>query len=258
MLRPIITLTTDFGHGSAYVAQMKGVLLSALPQARLIDITHDLPPQSIKHTEVLLRSTAFAFPLGTVHLVVVDPGVGTARRGIAVETDSLRFVGPDNGVLGSLATRPDARVVELNRSEFFREPVAPTFHGRDIFAPVAAELAGGLALSDVGTLIPDPKSSNLPKYRVDGSTIHGEILAQDRFGNLLTNLPGNQISRDTPPTIGEYHTQWVRTYGEGAEGSLLALLGSDGYLEIAVRNDSAANYLGRDVVGTEVIASTVG
>src|SRR5687768_15831145 len=137
---PLIALTTDFGAGSAYVAQLKGVLLSALPEARLLDVTHGVPAGSIREAELVVRAVAFALPLGTTHIVVVDPGVGTPRRGIAVHAAGMTFVGPDNGVLGIPAAMPGARAVTLDRPHLFREPVAPTFHGRDIFAPVAAEL----------------------------------------------------------------------------------------------------------------------
>ena len=240
MTPPLIALTTDFGVSSPYVAEMKAVILSALPTARIVDVTHAVPPQSIRHAEVVLRATAFAFPLGTVHVVVVDPGVGTARRGIAVESRGLRFVGPDNGVLGIALAAPEARAVELDEPGFFRHPIAPTFHGRDIFAPVAAELAAGLCLSDVGSAIDDALPSALPKpIHADGQW-RGEVLAADRFGNLTTTIPGDALKAAAWVRVGERVAQRVMTYGEASHGELLALVGSDGYVEIAVRDGSAA------------------
>ncbi|MEE8409147.1 MAG: SAM-dependent chlorinase/fluorinase [Myxococcota bacterium] len=249
MTSPLIALTTDFGAGSHYVAQMKGVIYSALPAARIVDVTHAIRPQSIRHAEVVFRSTAFCMPLGTVHVVVVDPGVGTDRRPIAVTAAGMTFVGPDNGVLGLALKQDGARAVVLDRRSFFREPVSPTFHGRDIFTPVAAELAAGLALDDVGTPIDDAIPSTLPAVAKHANGVTGEVLAADDFGNLLTNIPGRYIG-----AIGDSWTvrvdgrvaERVRTYGEGPAQTPLALVGSDGYLEIAVRDGSAVALFGTD------------
>jgi S-adenosylmethionine hydrolase len=241
----IVTLTTDFGSGSPYVAQMKGVLLSAARDVTIVDIAHDLPPYAIADAEVLLRSTAFAFPLGTVHVVVVDPGVGSARRGIAVSLKGCFFVGPDNGVLGALATHPGAHVVSLDKTALHRTPTAPTFHGRDIFAPVAAELAAGVGLSVVGTPVVDPTPSTLPQYaEADG---FGVVLTADRYGNLTTNIPAQGV-RDV--SINRQTLRWVRTYSDAKPGELIALSGSDGYVEIACREASAAERIQR---GTKVV-----
>lgn len=235
---PLIALTTDFGTTSGYVAQVKAVLLSSVPSARIVDVSHDVTPHSVREAELLLRGVAFAFPVGTVHVVVVDPGVGTARRGIAVRARGLTFVGPDNGVLGIALVAPGAECVVLDRPHLFRAPVAPTFHGRDVFAPVAAELAGGLALTDVGTPIGDAAPSTLPLPRITPSRVEGEVLGADRFGNLLTNIPGRFLRQRV--TAGGRPAHVVRTYGEGPSGALLALVGSDGYVELAVREGSAA------------------
>ena len=151
MGRPIITLSTDFGSRFSYVAEMKGVILDALDgDVELVDVTHDIEPQSIAEAELVVARLLETFPLGTTHLVVVDPGVGTDRRPIAGSWRSHHFVGPDNGIFGRILNAEDAHAVELTKRHLFREPVSKTFHGRDIFAPVAAALAGGLALSDVG------------------------------------------------------------------------------------------------------------
>ncbi len=247
-VKPIIALTTDFGVGSPYLAQMKGVLLSAIPDATLVDVAHELPAYDLRAAELLLRSTAFAFPTGAVHLVVVDPGVGSERRGIAVQVRGCFFVGPDNGVLGALATHPDARVVSLDVRALHRTPTAPTFHGRDIFAPAAAELAGGLTLDDVGTRITDPVPSTLPRPREQGGVIHGETLGADRYGNLTTNILAKHLGS---VTVAGKQLRTLRTYAEAGPGELFALAGSDGYVELARREASAAAELGAR--GTPVI-----
>lgn len=247
--RPIIALTTDFGVGSTYVAQLKGVLLSALPAACIVDACHDLPPYDLRAAEVFLRGVAFAFPLGTVHLVVVDPGVGTARRGIAVQARGTFFVGPDNGVLGQAIAEPDSRVVVLGAPGLAREPVTSTFHGRDVFAPVAAELAGGVGLEQLGTLIRDAASSGLPRPRVEKDEIVGEVLAADRFGNLTTNIRARDVPPEWRVRAAGRDAVRARTYGEASPGILLSLAGSDGFLELSVREASAARLLGgeRDI-----------
>jgi S-adenosylmethionine hydrolase len=244
MSRPVIALTTDFGPSSHYVAQMKGAILSALPVVRFVDVTHAIAPQSVRHAETVLRSSAFCMPLGTVHVVVVDPGVGTGRRAIACTARGLTFVGPDNGVLGVALAEPDAKVVALDRPELFREPISATFHGRDIFAPVAAELAAGVALEEVGSPIDDAVGSTLPDPTTSEDSAAGEVLAADAFGNLLTNIPGDAIGDGWSVRVGDREALLVGTYEEGDFGDLLALVGSDGYLEVATRNDSAALELG--------------
>jgi len=256
MSRPIVTLTTDFGLDSPYVAQMKGVLLSNGRDPQLVDITHLVPPQSIRHAEVMLRAAAFAFPLGTVHLVVVDPGVGTPRRAIAVEARGMRFVGPDNGVLGLALAEPGARAVVLDHAEIFLHPVSATFHGRDVFAPVAAELADGAALTEVGTLIDDARPTTLPAPRVEAGEVHGEVLIADSFGNLLTNIPAALAAAVTHIEIAGHPAERVRTFGDGPRGTLLVIEGSEGFLELAIRDGSAASLFGGAHQGLEVRCRT--
>jgi len=248
----VIALTTDFGWGSAYVAQMKGVLLSATPDCRIVDISHSIKPQDVQETALLLRGTAFSLPLGTVHLVVVDPGVGTDRRAIAIKAKGMFFVGPDNGVLGDIAALEGAEVVHLNKPEFFREPLSTTFHGRDIFAPVAAELAAGLELTDVGTVVTDPHPGLLGTPSRNDTTFIGQVLGPDSFGNLMTNLPGNSIDQTKPISLNDMDIPWVQTYAEAQKGELVVLLGSDGFAEIAVRDGSALEKLGPSVVGAGI------
>jgi S-adenosyl-L-methionine hydrolase (adenosine-forming) len=254
MPAPLIALTTDYGSGSTYVAQLKGVLLSALPDARLLDVTHDVAPQSIREAELVMRSVAFALPLGTTHVVVVDPGVGTSRRGIAVRAGGMTFVGPDNGVLGVPLARPDALAVVLDRPHLFREPVSRTFHGRDIFAPVAAELAAGLPLDEVGTPITDALGSTLPAPSIEKSRVRGMTLGVDRFGNLMTNVPAARVAGWRVELAGRVVPR-VETYAEAEPSRLVALAGSDGWLEIAVRDGSAAALLEGRGVGLEVVCS---
>ncbi|HET6343353.1 MAG TPA: SAM-dependent chlorinase/fluorinase, partial [Myxococcota bacterium] len=182
MSLPLITLLTDFGWGSSYVAQLKGVILSSLPEARVVDVSHAVTQHGIREGELLLRGTAFAFPQGTVHVAVVDPGVGGARRPIAVASRGMWFVGPDNGLLAGPLAQRGARAVVLDRDDLFRKPVAPTFHGRDIFAPVACELAAGLTLEDVGSPLTNPVASTLPAPVLDATHVLGETLLADRFG----------------------------------------------------------------------------
>jgi len=240
---PLIALTTDFGSGSPYVAQMKGVLLSALPEARLVDVTHDIPAHSIRHAEIVLRASAFAFPLGAVHVVVIDPGVGTDRRPIAVQAAGVTFVGPDNGVLGVAIKQKSAVAVVLDRPEFFRAPLTSTFHGRDLFAPVAAELAAGMPLTEVGSVIGDARASTLPEPIVDGDTVRGITLVADTFGNLMTNIPADLCGPAPEVRVAGRRARWARTYGDAEQGELLALSGSEGFIELALPRQSAAREL---------------
>lgn len=244
MSAPLVVLSTDFGVGSTYVAQVKGVLLSACVELRIVDATHALPAFSVRHAEVHLRGVAFAFPLGTVHMVIVDPGVGTQRRPVAVQSRGMFFVGPDNGVLGQVSQAPGAQTVVLDRTELFCHPVAPTFHARDVFAPVAVELASGLPLGEVGSPISDAQSSTLPSIFATSAEVCGETLTADVYGNLTTNIPAQAIAEDWHVFVEQHKTRRVATYGYAQPSELLALVGSDGYLEIAVRNGSAQQRLG--------------
>jgi S-adenosylmethionine hydrolase len=241
---PIVTLLTDFGAGSGYPAQMKGVILSLLPGATLVDLSHEVPRHDVLAGALLLEACAPRFPASAVHVAVVDPGVGTARRPLSlVDGSGRRFVGPDNGLLtpfldgGRIHVIADRKVVP--------GPFSATFHGRDVFAPAAAWLAGGGAVEDVGPAIADPVRLEwkLPERR--GGEIHGECLTSDSFGNVLTSirdldLLGGQAEVD----VAGRRARFVSTYGDGRPGELLALLGSSGRLEISVREGNAAQLLG--------------
>lgn len=254
MSRPILAFLTDFGLGWTYVAQMKAVALEALETAELVDVTHAIPAQSVRTAELALRSVAFRMPVGTVFVVVVDPGVGTQRRPIAIRAAGRTFVGPDNGVLAIAARQPGARAVVLDRQELHRTPVSPTFHGRDIFTPVASELAAGVALDQVGSSIAVTElvDTTLPHPVVRAGQVRGEVVAVDDFGNLLTNVATSLLGEAWQAQLAEWPAQRVSTYHEGPSNCLLALAGSDGHVEYAVRDGSAKDLTGADV-GTAVV-----
>ena len=236
----IITLTTDFGLKDAYVGTMKGVILSIFPQARLVDITHEVEPQNILQARFLLRNFISYFPKGTVHLVVVDPGVGSERRPILVESQGQFLVGPDNGVFTDFF--PDsAGIFHLNKSEFFLEKISQTFHGRDIFAPASAHLASGREPEEMGEPITDPVSFPFPKPEKQGNLLLGEVIYIDRFGNLITNLSGEEIPENALIRIvGKEIPGLSKSYAQHSPGTLLAIIGSSGFLEISLANDNAS------------------
>ncbi|MEO1175006.1 MAG: SAM-dependent chlorinase/fluorinase [Myxococcota bacterium] len=250
----LLALSTDFGADSTYVAQLKGVLISRAPGIPIVDVSHSLPVHNIRAAEVFLRAVAFAFPIGTVHAVVVDPGVGTERQPIAVQVKGMSFVGPDNGLFGRLIAIKGSKVVCLDRTHLFRTPVAPTFHGRDIFAPVAAELAAGTPIESVGSEIADTVPSTLPVASVVGALHYGEILASDRFGNLTTNIQCRAGAGYRVEVEGhDKPVPWVQTYGEVERGALVALAGSDGFLELARREQPAGLRVGARVTAETVL-----
>ena len=231
---PTITLLTDFGTADGYVAEMKGVLSTLAPGASIMDLTHDIPPQDVEAARMALARYWRRFPLGTVHVAVVDPGVGTERAAIAVSSGGQFLVGPDNGVLSPALFAMDADVVSL--------PVptnaADTFHGRDIFAPAAAALANGAPLYSIGEPWPNAVRRRTPeaRRRPDGGIV-GEVLTIDRFGNALTNLvtrTGGVVQ------VANQRIEISATYGDANVGEALAVVGSTGFVEIAVRNGHAA------------------
>jgi S-adenosyl-L-methionine hydrolase (adenosine-forming) len=239
---PLITLTTDFGDG-AYVAQMKGVILSLMPEARLVDVTHHVGAGDVREGAYLLECTVPAFPEESVHLAVVDPGVGTERRALAVRFARRTLLGPDNGLLTAFLGVAD-EIREITAESLFLPEVSPTFHGRDIFAPVAVHLAAGAALASVGPELLSPPVT-LPELRAEGS--EGLILHVDRFGNLITSFP-SEILIDRPDAIltgpeGAVSQRAV-TFGEAEPGVPFLYSGSGGRLEVAVAGGSAAKILG--------------
>jgi len=258
----IITLTTDFGLADAYVAAMKGVILGINPQVRLVDICHSIKPQNIPQAAFVLSTAYQFFPRGTIHLVVVDPGVGTGRRAVILKTPQAYFVAPDNGVLSyvlrQFSTEPPTahsqqveleaglEAVAITNPGYWRSPVSATFHGRDIFAPVAAHLSLGVPPADFGEAITSLAALPLPRpHPAEDGTLVGHVLHIDTFGNLITDIR----TEDLPGTgqaivieTGSYSISGLsRTYAEGQD--LLALVGSSGHLEISLKEGDASAFL---------------
>jgi len=262
----IITLTTDFGLKDPFVGIMKGVILSISPDARLVDLTHDVEPHDVVAGALALESAVPFFPAGTIHLGVVDPGVGTDQRAIAIRCGGQFFVGPDNGLFDLAISelsyngsptdrkRDEVRIVQLTNADFFREPISDTFHGRDVFAPVAAHLASGLAFDDLADGADVPVESlarlHLVPLKYEGSSAcFGEILACDRFGNMITNVRQSDLPSDSGMVRIEFDDGSAidglsRTFGDVASGGALAYFGSAGRLEIGVREGSAKESFG--------------
>jgi len=237
-MRPIVTLLTDFGTADGYVAEMKGVILSGAPGTDVVDLSHDIPPQDVHAARLAVARYWHRFPPGTIHLAVVDPGVGTERAALVVASDERFLVGPDNGVLSPALLRPGAVALTLNVPKV----TSPTFHGRDVFAPTAAALARGEPFDLLGTLQTSPLVLRTPEpvREVDGG-IRGEVIAIDRFGNAVTNIV---VRQPGTVTVGTHEVPLKRTYGDVVTGLPVALVGSSGLLEVAVRDGSAALRLG--------------
>jgi hypothetical protein len=253
----IISLLTDFGGPGAAVAEMKATILGLAPHVQLVDIGHTIAPQNLGEGARALGRTAFYFPPGTVHIFVVDPGVGTSRRPMAAQLGPYIFVGPDNGVLTLAIERAEAaghtpRFVHLDRPEYWRERISHVFHGRDIFAPVAARLSNGLPFEAVGTPFTDPVRLNFPKPQRMADGLAGEVnFVVRHFGNIFTNISAPDLDAlGVDPATVHVHLAGieirglVRTFGERAPGDLVALIGSDDELIIAEVNGHAADRLG--------------
>jgi S-adenosylmethionine hydrolase len=246
-MRPsgIITLLTDFGQRDGYVAAMKGVMLGLHPAATLIDLSHEVDPQNVQAGAFLLQTHFRYFPLGTVHVAVIDPGVGSERAALACYAGGHVFVAPDNGLLDFCLDFPDQQAVGLTQKKFWRETISSTFHGRDIFAPVAAHLSRGESLLNLGA--PFELQRRLPalECRMEGKTLHGQIAYIDRFGNLITNISEprlREFSQGQPVTImlaGNLIGGLSQTYSDAPPHAPLALIGSFGFLEISVNFGNA-------------------
>jgi S-adenosylmethionine hydrolase len=250
MARPLIALLTDFGLRDHYVGTMKGVMLGICPEASLVDISHDVAPQDVMGAALELGAAYQFFPSGTIFLVVVDPGVGSTRRGIAVEAGGYRFVAPDNGVLSIVLDRTAlSRAVELTALQFARPPISKTFEGRDRFGPAAAWLAAGVELTALGRPASSLVRLDVPLPRATAAGIDGEVLRVDRFGNLITNIDqatlGKLSGGITVQIASHVIPGIVSTYAEAKAGELCALVGSSDHLEIAVNGGSAAAMLGQ-------------
>lgn len=275
-LSPPIVLTTDFGLSDAYVGVMKGVILGINPSATIIDLTHDISPQDLRHGSFVLGTNHSYFPDGTIHVAVVDPGVGTPRKAMVLQTPTATFVGPDNGLFSELVkpylpSLPSANILgpavalpprlqawELQNPEYRLHPVSNTFHGRDVFAPAAAHLSLGLSPAAMGPSLPEIIYRPLPEPATQAGAIVGEVIYVDRFGNLVTNISARNFDQANA-TLASARTdisnriilRVSRTFHDPDRGGqdqpdglpLLVLLGSNGYLEIALRDGNASRSL---------------
>ncbi|HET6670527.1 MAG TPA: SAM-dependent chlorinase/fluorinase [Pyrinomonadaceae bacterium] len=248
---PIITLLTDFGITDYFVGSVKGVILTLNPQAHIVDLTHDIAPQDIEAAAFTLLAAYKSFPAGTVHVAVVDPGVGSTRRGIVVEASEQHFVGPDNGIFSYIFERESQfKVYELSNAKFFREPISSTFHGRDIFAPVAAALSNGVKVVKLGGQVSDPVRLAPLSLEQQGSRLLARIIHIDRFGNCVTNITPEVLTQkmiDAGAHLlvkGKKITSFRNFFAEsGSRAHLFGVWGSAGFLEIAISNGSAAKFL---------------
>lgn len=258
----IVTLITDFGLRDHYVAMIKGVILSINPDAKLVDITHSIRAGSILHAAGLIRETFPYFPKGTVHVAVVDPGVGSERRVIGIEASGHLFVGPDNGIFWPVIEGYKApRIVHLTRGSYFLEHITYTFHGREVFAPVAAHLSKGSNLRLMGSPIKDPVKLDSPLPRKIGEILYGQIMRIDNFGNLITNIYRKELevfleSAKPVVTIGNLEIKELNhIYAEADKGEPLALINSSDLLEVAVNLGRASEYIGlhsEEIIGASV------
>lgn len=248
---PIITLTTDFGTSDHLVGTMKGVILNINPAVRIVDLNHHVTPFDLLDGALSIANAYRYFPARTIHVVIVDPGVGTNRRPLLVNGEKQYFIAPDNGVLSMIFERESCLVRHITSEHYFLNPVSPTFHGRDIFAPTAAWLSKAFQVEAFGEEITDPMRFTVPKAKPAGQAVKGIVLRVDAFGNLMTNL----TSEDVPAAAVESGTiklsvagkeirKFAQTFALGTPGEPIAIFGSAGYLEIAVNRGSAARTLG--------------
>ena len=252
---PIITLTTDFGVNDHFIGAIKGVILGIAPEAQIVDISHAVQPFDILDGALTISQAYSYFPSETVHMVIVDPGVGTARRPIILTADRHRFVAPDNGVLSLIYDREERiSVRHITAEHYFLQPVSQTFHGRDIFSPVAAQLSKGLDADKFGEEVTDYVRFAAPRPKpVDERTLRGVVLKVDRFGNLITNI----TPQDAPQLFGAapgafkiaigtkaQATRICSNYADGAPGEVFGILGSMGFLEVASNRGSAFQLMG--------------
>ena len=251
----VITLLTDFGLQDGYVGVMKGVIWKIAPQAQIADLTHEIPPQDVFEGALTLARCVPFFPAGSVHIAVVDPGVGTSRRPIAARLGDQTFVGPDNGLVTLLLEKAERKgqeiqLIHLDQPRYWREQVSSTFHGRDVFAPAGAHLANGLPLSMLGTPIDNPVRLDIPEPERTPQGWRGQILHIDHFGNCSTNLGMEQLTRLRPAMIKikeRIINGVVKSFGEGQPGELVGLIDSDDRLAISMVNGSASHLLGAQV-----------
>ncbi len=249
----IITLTTDFGTKDPYVGIMKGVILSINPDVHIVDITHEIEPANILEAAYILKEAYRFFPKGTIHVGVVDPGVGGDRRPIAIKTGGSFFVGPDNGIFWPIIAQSEVyQVIHLINKEYLLPEISTTFHGRDIFAPVAAYISRGVDIDDMGALVHDPVALELEKPIFLKDRIIGQVIRKDRFGNLITNISEQDIIKQFASKhglvveIGNINISCIsKAYSDVGAGELLALIGSSGFLEISANMARASDIIGK-------------
>ncbi|MBI2390416.1 MAG: SAM-dependent chlorinase/fluorinase [Deltaproteobacteria bacterium] len=254
MPRPICLLT-DFGHRDPFVGVMKCVIAAIAPSARVIDLVHDLPPHDVRAGAFALKSALRWLPPRAIVVGVVDPGVGTARRPIAIDTARATFVGPDNGLF-THALEEGAEVRLLRDRRFFLEEVSSTFHGRDVFAPVAAHLARGVAVARLGPRVPDPVRLPLSEPRRDARGVHGEIVTIDRYGNAITNVPNEWVAPAAKVRVRRRSMTTAAAYGAVPAGAPVAVPSSGGTLEIAIHGGDAREELGLSVGDAVVVVQS--
>ena len=259
-MTPIITLTTDFGTKDSYVASMKGVILNINPDAKIIDLSHEISPQDIIEANFFVASACPYFPEGTIHVIVIDPGVGTPRLPLAIKVGSHYFIAPDNGVLTLLMEEigyDQIRVIENSKIMF--ENISKTFHGRDIFAPAAAHLSNGFSFADIGKKIDELMKIDIPKPVLSGDSIVGKIIHIDKFGNLITNIKSNMLSysKKSEIKIKKLQLNGINNiYDDVRSGKALSLIGSSGYLEISINQGNAKDILCAKI-GEKVVVKTI-
>ena len=251
MADPIITLTTDFGTSDHLVGSMKGVILNINPAARIVDVNHSVVPYDILDGALSIANAYRYFPPRSIHVVIVDPGVGTERRPIVVTGEKQFFVAPDNGVLSMIYERESCTARHITAEHYFLNPISPTFHGRDIFAPTAAWLSKTFQTEAFGEIVTDFVRFTMPKAKSTGQSVKGVILRVDVFGNLMTNLTAEDIPAGALgggsiklSVNGKPVVKFGQTFASGNAGEPIAMLGSAGYVEIAVNRGSAARMLG--------------
>jgi hypothetical protein len=235
-----ITLLTDFGTADGYVAAMKGVIASIAPSVIVDEASHDLPAGDVHAASWALATYWHLYPPGTVHVAVVDPGVGSSRRALAIEVAQRIIIAPDNGIVtGVLRQSPLSRTIEISNPALMRGVISATFHGRDVFAPAAAHVAAGMPLHELGPTVPDPFLLSTTQPARDGTGIRGTITHVDHFGNLITDIPGDVVAGGYVVVQGRMRVPVARTYSDVAVGDGVALIGSGGFLEVSVRGGSA-------------------
>jgi S-adenosyl-L-methionine hydrolase (adenosine-forming) len=248
----IVTFTTDFSTRDWFAGTVHGIIASISPATSVIPVTHDIPPQDIRAAAFVLGAACAYFPPGTIHVAIVDPGVGSTRKAIAVKTVRYIFLGPDNGILSWALRNEEAfEIRELSNHKLFLQHPSHTFHGRDIFAPVAAHLAKGMKFSQIGPVLRSYAELPWPEPKRYGSQIRGEIIYFDHYGNAITNIPAELTPDNAIITLKGRRVPLVQSYASVPQGKLLAIIGSHNYLEIAINTGSAQNEL-RLLIGNEI------